>query len=122
VKSLNVVVMIVCLLRCLLLHFLRDCYHLYFRSCFAVRLPGPLPLISMMVSLSFGLSIFWDAILPRGGHSMYKPSDTCVNGVILRGVLFWESYFFGTVLLYNSLIPFLALLSDDVGINLSYFD
>jgi hypothetical protein len=29
----------------------------------------------------------------RGGHSMYKPSDTCVNGVILRGVLFWESCF-----------------------------
>jgi hypothetical protein len=22
---------------------------------------------------------------PRGGHSMYKPSYTCVNGVILRG-------------------------------------
>jgi hypothetical protein len=63
VKSLNTVVMIVCLLRCLLLHLLRDCYHLYFHSCFAVRLPGPLPLISMMVSLSFGLSIFWDAIL-----------------------------------------------------------
>jgi hypothetical protein len=63
VKSSNAVVMIVCLLRCLLLHFLRDCYHLYFRSCFAVRLPGPLPLISMMVSLSSGLSIFWDAIL-----------------------------------------------------------
>jgi hypothetical protein len=34
---------------------------------------------------------------------MYKPSDTCVNGVILRGVLFWESCFFGTVLLCNSL-------------------
>jgi hypothetical protein len=62
-KSLNVVVMIVCLLRCLLLHFLWDCYHLYFHSCFAVRLPWPLPLISMMVSLSSGLSIFWDAIL-----------------------------------------------------------
>jgi hypothetical protein len=30
---------------------------------------------------------------PRGGHSLYKPSDTCVNGVILRGVLFWESCF-----------------------------
>jgi hypothetical protein len=28
-----------------------------------MRLPGPLPLISMMVSLSSGLSIFWDAIL-----------------------------------------------------------
>jgi hypothetical protein len=40
---------------------------------------------------------------PRGGHSMYKPSDTCVNGVILRGVLFWESCFFGTVLLCNTL-------------------
>jgi hypothetical protein len=51
------------LLRCLLLHFLRDCYYLYFRSCFAMRLLGPLPLISMMVSLSSGLSIFWDAIL-----------------------------------------------------------
>jgi hypothetical protein len=65
VKSLNVVVMIVCLhlLRCLLLHFLRDCYHLYFHSRFAVRLPGPRPLISMMVSLLSGLSIFWDAIV-----------------------------------------------------------
>jgi hypothetical protein len=63
VKSLNVVVMIVCLLRCLFLHFLWDCYHLYFHSCFAVRLPGPLRLISMMVSLSSGLSNFWDAVL-----------------------------------------------------------
>jgi hypothetical protein len=63
VKSLNAVVMIVYLLRCLLLHFLRDCYYLYFQSCFVVRLPGPLPLISMIVSLSSGLSIFWDAIL-----------------------------------------------------------
>jgi hypothetical protein len=63
VKSLNAVVMIVCLLRCLLLHFLRDCYHLYFQSCFAVKLPGPLPLISMMVSQSSGVCIFWDAIL-----------------------------------------------------------
>jgi hypothetical protein len=41
----------------------------------------------------------------QGRHSMYKPSDTCVNGVILRGVLFWESCFFGTVLLCNSLKP-----------------
>jgi hypothetical protein len=34
VKSLNAVVMIVCLhlLRCLLLHFQRDCYQLYFHS------------------------------------------------------------------------------------------
>jgi hypothetical protein len=63
VKSLNAVVMIVCLLRCFLLHFLQDCYHLYFCSCFAVRLSGPLPLISMMVSLSSGLCIFWDTIL-----------------------------------------------------------
>jgi hypothetical protein len=63
VKSSNAVVMIVCLLGYLLLQFLQDCYHLYFRSCFAVRLPGPLPLISIMVSLSSGLSIFWDAIL-----------------------------------------------------------
>jgi hypothetical protein len=63
VKSLNAVVMIVCLLRCLFLHFLRDFYHLYFHSCFAVRLPRPLPLISVMVSLSSGLSIFWDANL-----------------------------------------------------------
>jgi hypothetical protein len=38
-----------------------------------------------------------------GGHSMYKPSDTCVIGVILRRVLFWESWFFGTILLYNYL-------------------
>jgi hypothetical protein len=30
---------------------------------------------------------------------MYKPLDTCVNGIILRGVLFWESCFFGNVLL-----------------------
>jgi hypothetical protein len=47
VKSLNFVVMKVCqhLLRCLLLHFLWDCCHLYFHSCFAMRLPGPLPLI-----------------------------------------------------------------------------
>jgi hypothetical protein len=43
--------------------------------------------------------------MSRGGYSMYKPSDTCVNGVILRGVLFWESCFFGTVLLCNSLKP-----------------
>jgi hypothetical protein len=64
VESLNSVVMIVCRLRCLLLHILsRDCYLLYFHSCFAVRLPGPLPLISMIVSLSSGLSIFWDASL-----------------------------------------------------------
>jgi hypothetical protein len=63
VESLNAVVMIVCRLRCLLLHFLWDCYLLYFHSCFAVRLLGPLPLISMMVSLSSGLCIFWDAIL-----------------------------------------------------------
>jgi hypothetical protein len=40
-----------------------------------------------------------------GGHSMYKPSDTCINGVILRGVLFWESCFSSTVLLCNSLKP-----------------
>jgi hypothetical protein len=63
VKSLNAVVMIVCLIRCLLLHFLWDCYYLYFCSYFAVRLPGPLPLISMMVSLSSGLNNFWDASL-----------------------------------------------------------
>jgi hypothetical protein len=44
-------------------------------------------------------------VKPWGGHSMYKPSNTCVNGVILRGVLFWESCFFGTVLLCNSLKP-----------------
>jgi hypothetical protein len=43
--------------------------------------------------------------ISRGRHSMYKPSDTYVNGVILRGVLFWESCFFGTVLLCNSLKP-----------------
>jgi hypothetical protein len=36
---------------------------------------------------------------------MYKPSNMCVNGVILREVLFWESCFFGTVLLCNSLNP-----------------
>jgi hypothetical protein len=40
---------------------------------------------------------------------MYKPSDTCVNGVILREVLFWKSYFFGTVLLCNSLKPSIFL-------------
>jgi hypothetical protein len=36
---------------------------------------------------------------------MYKLANTCVNGVILRGVLFWESCFFGTILLYNFLKP-----------------
>jgi hypothetical protein len=48
-----------------------------------------------------------DSILlwSRGGHSMCKPSDTCVNGVILRGGIILGIMIFGTVLLCNSLKP-----------------
>jgi tRNA G10 N-methylase Trm11 len=35
----------------------------------------------------------WTLALPRGGHSMYKPSHTCVNGVILRGYYFGNHVF-----------------------------
>jgi hypothetical protein len=57
---LQIVVMIVDhhLLRCLHLYFLLDWFHFYIE--FVVRLPGPLPLIFMMVLLSFGLNdFFW---------------------------------------------------------------
>ena len=36
---------------------------------------------------------------------MNKPLDKCITGIILRGVLFWKSCFFGTVLLCNFLKP-----------------
>jgi hypothetical protein len=58
-RSPGLAVTIVChnLLSCLLLYFLRDWCHFYIH---AVRLPGPLPLIFMMVLLSFGLNnFFW---------------------------------------------------------------
>ena len=98
-KPLNVVVMIVCqhLLSYLLLHFLWNCYQLYFQSCFAVRLLGPLPLIFMMASLSSGLRIFWDANLLLHFIVLYKIS-------------------------LNHYMIVLVLLSDDVHIILFYFD
>jgi hypothetical protein len=70
---------------------------LYFHSCFAVRLLGPLPLIFMMVSLSSRLRIFWD-------------TNLLLHFIVLHQISL------------NHYMAVLVLLSDDVHIILFYFD
>jgi hypothetical protein len=102
---LQVVVMIVGhhLLRCLHLYFLWDWYHFFIG--FAVRLPGPLPLIFMMVFLFSGLSFFLDT------SRLLLFIVTTHFPIPLHD---WISYFYKD-------IPILVLLSLDVGITLSIF-
>ena len=39
------------------------------------------------------LEVTNDFFLTQGGHSMYKPSDMCIDGIIFRGCYFGNHVF-----------------------------
>jgi hypothetical protein len=69
--------MIVCLLRCLLLHFLRDCYHLYFHG-IDPRVLNYLD-VDATVDTSFPSDCSDSGCSPRSGEIFERCSDDSMS-------------------------------------------